>query len=187
MPVLSGLLQTCLETALVAACGIAIFEGARRLAGVGFGRLAALMLAIGLLLPVFEGGASLRYAAGVQLLAHEMPAMNANEPPGGWEKAALTPQERTARSTNAAQLNFLLSGKLMPFIDANGQRVAFAPSQQDLLDHDGLVRGQKGAEDVASQFQDRGVRLLAGAAAFLVLGLLTGWVQRRRPAGADRR
>jgi hypothetical protein len=178
----TGWIETCLEAALIAVAFIAVFEGARRLARDGFRRWPALALAIGLLVPVLEGSASLRYAANVQLLTREMPAMNAAEPAGGWEKAALTPEERTARSANAAQINFLLSGKLGEVLDANGNRVRFVPSQQDLQDREGLVRGQKGAEDASQQFQERGVRLLASCAAFLVFGGLFGFFQRRRLA-----
>jgi len=175
-----GLIETCLEAALIALAMIATYEGARRLAHDGFGRAPALMLAIGLLVPVVEGGASLRYAASVHLLAREMPSMNAAEPAGGWEKAPMTPDERTLRSSNAAQINFLLSGKLVQFVDPSGKRTTFVPNQQDLQDRDGLVRGQRGAEDASQQFQERGVRLLSGAVAFMVLGGLIGFFQRRR-------
>jgi len=175
-----GLIETCLEAALIAAAMIATYEGARRLTRDGFGRAPALMLAIGLLAPVVEGGASLRYSASVHLLAGEMPSMNAAEPAGGWEKAAMTPDERALRSSNAARINFLLSGRLVQFVDLAGKRSTFVPNQQDLQDRDSLVRGQRSTESASQHFQERGVQLLSSAAAFMVLGGLIGLFQRRR-------
>lgn len=181
MSVWPGWISTCIEALLLAAACVAIYEGARRLFLSGFMRLSALMLAVGLLVPVVEGGASLNYATGVQSLTREMPALSAAEPAGGWEKAPMTPQERTDRSTNAAQINFLLSGKLGSLIDATGHRVPFVPTPQALQERESLLRGQKGAEDTAEQFHDRGVRLLASATAFMLIGALVGRLQRRRP------
>jgi hypothetical protein len=178
----TGWIETCLEAALIAAAFIAVFEGARRLSRDKFARVPALMLAIGLLVPVAEGSASLKYSANVRALTREMPSMNAVEPAGGWEKAPMTPEVRTARSTNAAQINYLLTGKRGQLIDASGQRVSFVPSDQDLQDREGLVRGQRGAEDASQQFLERGVRLLASATFYMLFGWLVGLFQRRRLA-----
>ena len=177
-----GWIEPSVEAALAALACLVIFEGARRLARGGFTPLAAMMLAVGLLAPVVEGGASLRLAERVRLLVREMPAMNAGEPAGGWEKAALSPEERTRRSTEAAQINYRVSGHVGEVMDAGGKRMPFVPAVQDLRDREDLVRGQKGAEDAAGQFGERGVRLLASSASFLVFGVLAGLFQRRRAA-----
>ena len=177
---LSGLIQPCFEAALFAFALIAVYEGARRIAAQGVARVAAALLVVGLAAPVYEGVTSLRYASYVhvqtQMLAHE----HADEPPGGWEKAPLTAEQRSTLSRNAAQINFRVSGRLGEWIDADGKRVAFVPAKEDLDSRDGLVRGQKGAEDVGSQCAERGVQLLASAIAFLAIGAVVGAFQRRR-------
>lgn len=182
MPDWTGWAEMCLEAVIIAASFIAVYEGARRLAADGFSRAAALMLALGVLAPAVEGSASVRLASGVQMLTRAMPSASAAEPAGGWEKAPMTPEERTARSTSAAEMEYLLSGRRGEVIDARGARVLFVPTQQDLHDRDELVRGQKGAEDAGQQFLERGVRLLATGTSVLLLGALAGFFQRRHRA-----
>jgi hypothetical protein len=182
----TGWIEVCLESALLALSFAAVFEGARRLVAQGPSRAVALVLAIAMAVPVYEGWASLRLSRTLTLLARQPAAMQASEPPGGWEKAAMSPTERTAVSTNAAALNFRLTGKRGQVIDADGNRVRFQPSDDDLAGRDSLVHGQKGTEDAASQFLERGVRLLASTAAFLLVGLGLGAWQRRRPGAPAR-
>ena len=182
MPDWTGLIELCLESALLALAFTGLYEGARRLVALGFMRWTALLLAVGLVIPAYEGWASLRLSRTLVLLARQPAAMQAAEPPGGWEKAALPAAERSKASLDAAALNFRLTGKRGSVLDADGKRSTFQPSDQDLSDRDSLVHGQKGTEDAATQFFDRGVRLLACTAAFLVIGCAVGLVQRRRAA-----
>jgi hypothetical protein len=176
----TGWVEIVLESALLSLSFAAVFEGVRRLVSQGPTRGVALMLAIALAVPVYEGWSSLRLSNTLSLLAHQPATMQASEPPGGWEKTAMSPAERTAVSTNAAALNFRLTGKRGQVIDADGNRVRFQPTDDDLAGRDSLVHGQKGTEDASAQFLERGVRLLASAAVFLLAGLALGARQRRR-------
>ena len=176
----TGWIEICLESALLALSFAAVFEGARRLAAQGATRGVALLLAVALAVPVYEGWSSFRLSRTLTALARQPAAMQAAEPAGGWEKAALSPADRTAVSTNAAAINFLVTGRRGQVIAADGQRVRFQPSDDDLAGRDNLVKGQKGTEDAASQFLERGVRLMTNAAVFLLVGVLVGVFQRRR-------
>lgn len=169
-----------MESALFALAFAVVFDGARRLVAGGVSRWTALALAVALLVPFYEGYASLRLSTQLRVLSHAWASMGVAEPAGGWEQAPLSAEERTQKSTRAAELNFRVSGKHGQFIDASGKRVAFQPRDEDQSDRDSLVHDQKGTEDAAGQFFDRGVRLLASAASFLLLGLLAGAFQRRR-------
>jgi len=182
MPDWTGLIELCLEAALLALAFAALYEGARRLAALGFTRWTALLLAVGLAILAYEGWASLRLSRTLVLLSRQPAAMQAAEPPGGWERAPLSAAERSKASLNAAALNFRLTGKRGSVLDADGNRVPFQPSDQDLSDRDSLVHGQKGTEDAATQFFERGVRLLACAAALLAIGGAVGFTQRHRAA-----
>lgn len=169
-----------LETALLAVAFIAIYEGARRVAANGLTRWPSLVLAVALVLPVYEGAASVAVPARVRAQKVEQASMRAPEPPGGWEKMPGTPEQRTQLSTNAATINYLVTGRPGEFIDAAGQRVAFIPTPQQLQTREALVRDEKGAEDTGEHFLERGQRLFATAFVSLALGAVVGVVQRRR-------
>ncbi len=175
-----GWIELLLETALLAIAFIAVYEGARRLALNGLTRWASLMLAAGLVLPVYEGGVSLTVPARVRQQVADQSAMRAPEPPGGWEKMPGTPEQRTALSSNAAAINYFVTGTPGPFIDASGNRVVLVPTAQQIQTREAIVRDQKGAEDTGDQFFERGVRLFTTAAVSMLLGLMVGFVQRRR-------
>lgn len=175
-------IETCLESALLALCFAAVFEAARRLAAQGATRAVALLVALALAVPVYEGWSSLRLSRTLLALAQQPATMQAAEPAGGWEKAALAPADRTALSANAAAINFLVTGRVGQVIDADGKRVRFQPSDEDLAGRDKLVRDQKGIEERARQFVERGLRLMTSAAMFLLAGGLLGLFQRRRGA-----
>jgi hypothetical protein len=173
-------MELSLEALVFAVASVAVYEGSRRLLSEGVGRMGLLLLVLGLVPPVFEGLSSLRLAGTVRVLSREMSSMNVGEPAGGWEKAPIPPEERTARSRRGAQIDYLLTGKPGTFVDAAGQRVPFVPGVQDLRDREGLVVGRKAAEDTGARFDERGTRLLAGACALMLCGAVVGFAQRRR-------
>jgi hypothetical protein len=173
-----GWLEILVDAALLAGAFTAIYDGARRLARGSVSRWPALMLAVGLVIPVYEASASLKVPGRVRMQSLEQASMRAAEPPGGWEKAQMSPEERTTLSTNAATINFLVLGKRGEFIDASGHRVPFNPSQEQIRTRETLVRDEKGAEDTGQQFYERGVRLFANAFLFMIIGLAVGWRQR---------
>jgi hypothetical protein len=174
-----GWLEIAVEQVVLAAAFVMTYEGARRLAGRGFARWPALMLAVGLLIPVLEASASLLVPDRVRRQAVEQASMRAAEPPGGWEKAALSPADRTALSTNAAMINYLVLGRRGEVIDAAGHRVPFNPTQEQIQARESLVRDEKGAQDTGQQFFERGVRLFTDAAAAMLLGIGVGLGMRR--------
>ncbi|MET0382131.1 MAG: hypothetical protein ABW032_01785 [Burkholderiaceae bacterium] len=175
-----GWIETILGTTVLAVAFIATYEGARRIARGGLSRWPSAMLALGLLLPVYEAGASLKIPARVRLQAVEQQAMRASEPPGGWEKAPMSAEQRTRLSANAAMINYMVSGLRQPFIDPDGRRVPYTPTPQESQAREALVRDQKGAEDTGAQFFERGVRLFVTALVSMLAGLAVGGLQRRR-------
>ncbi len=179
-----GWLETMLEAALMAIAFIAIYEGARRLVAQGLTRWPAFVLAIALVVPVYEASASLKMPGRVRQQKIEQASMRAAEPPGGWEKAPMSPADRTALSANAAMINFMVSGTRQQFIDAAGNRVAFNPTQEQQRLREGLVRDEKGAEDNGQQLFAHGVRLFTSATVFMLGGLVVGLFQRRRRRAA---
>ena len=171
------------EAVVFAVAFVVVYEGCRRLARTGISRGPALMVAVALIPPVWEASMSLRVMKSVRMLQSQefaAVALHGHEPDGGWEKAALSPEERTAQSTEAATINYLFQGRLVPFIDANGARVPFNPTQELIRNREQFVRDEKGAEDSGRGAYERGVKLFAYAAVFMLAGLLVGWRQRDR-------
>jgi hypothetical protein len=178
-----GWLELVAEEALLVVAFLVVFEGCRRLARHGFSRRSGLMVAIALILPVWEASMSLRLIRSVQLLqAEKMAAVNLHgrEPAGGWEKAAPTPEARTALSIEAATIGYVFQGVRSDVIDAGGARVPFVPTLEQGRAREQFVRDEKGAEASAQSAFERGVRLFIGTACFMLAGLVVGWRQRTR-------
>jgi hypothetical protein len=178
-----GWLELVAEEALLVVAFLVIFAGCRRLVRQGFSRRPALMVAIALILPVWEASLSMKLIRSVQLLqAEKMAALNLHgrEPAGGWEKAALTPEARAAMSAEVATVNYVFSGSRSDVIDASGARVPFVPTLEQARAREQFVRDEKGAEASAQSAFERGVRLFIGTAGFMLAGLVVGWRQRAR-------
>lgn len=179
----TGWLELVAEQAVLAVALLVVFDGCRRLARDGFSRRAALMVALGLLLPVADAAMSLRLVKSVQALQVEKMAavaLHGREPAGGWENAASSPQARSALSEQAATVAYLFQGQHIDVLDAAGARTPFAPAPDQERAREQFVRDEKGAEDSARSAWEYGVRLFAGAAAFMLAGVATGARQRRR-------
>ena len=180
-----GWLELVAEEALLVVAFLVIFEGCRRLVRQGFARRPALMVAIALILPVWEASMSLKLIRSVQLLQAEKMAavsLHGREPAGGWDKAPLTPQARAAASAEVATIAYVFQGDRRDVIDASGARVPFVPTLEQGRAREQFVRDEKGAEASAQSAFERGVRLFIGTAGFLLAGLVVGWRQRARPA-----
>jgi hypothetical protein len=67
----TGWLELVAEEALLVLAFLVVFDGCRRLVRDGFARRAALMVALGLLLPVADAALSLRLVKSVQQLQAE--------------------------------------------------------------------------------------------------------------------
>jgi hypothetical protein len=171
------------EQALVAVALLVVFEGCRRLARDGMSRGPALMVAIGLLVPVGDAWLSMQLIQQVRSLqATKMltVAVRGREPAGGWEKAASTPEARTLASMQAAHTAYLFQGERRSVVDLSGARVPYQPSVDEMNEREQLVRNEKGAESTALLSWERGIRLLIEAAVFMAAGLALGWRARRR-------
>lgn len=183
-----GWTELVVEELLLVVAFLVAFDGVRRLMRDGMARGPALAVAIALVLPVWEGGASLNLIRQVRLLqSQKMAALYANgrEPAGGWEKMALSPADRTAVSTAVATMNYKYLGRRTELVDEQGRRVVFDPTPQQTLDREQVLRDEKGAEDSARSAYERGMRLFLSTLGFLMAGLIMGWRQRTRikPSG----
>jgi hypothetical protein len=179
----NGWLKLVAEEVLLVIAFAVVLEGCRRLMRDGVSRAPALMVALGLILPVWEASASLHLIKDVaRLQAEKMARLNIylHEPGGGWEKADLTPEQRTGMSTMVAGINFKFFGRYVDVIDAQGKRVAFEPPREMVAEREQIVRNEKGAEDAATAAFDRGTHLFISAAGFMLVGLAVGWRQRLR-------
>jgi len=180
---LMGWLVLVAEEVLLVVALLLVFEGCRRLARDGFSRVPALMVAMALILPVVEASLSLKLVKSVDLLqAQKLAALNlhGSEPAGGWEKAPLSPEERTAASVQVAVVNFVFLGRRVDVVNAQGTRVAFTPWASLDQSRERFLLDEKGAADAARSAYERGARLFIGTAGFLLVGLVVGWRQRVR-------
>ena len=179
----NGWLELVAEEALVAVAFLVVFEGCRRLVRDGFSRRAALMVAIGLILPVADAWQSVRVIQQVGALRADKLAaiaLHGREPAGGWEKAASSPEARSTLSLQAATVAYMFEGVRTEVLDAQGTRVPFAPSADQERAREQFVRDEKGAEVSARSSFDHGIRLFVAAVIFMLVGLIVGWRQRGR-------
>ncbi|HEY8976725.1 MAG TPA: hypothetical protein VIN75_21095 [Burkholderiaceae bacterium] len=176
-------LELVAEEALVGIALLVVFAGCRRLARDGMSRTPALMVALGLVLPVGDAWLNMSVIKQVRTLQVEKMAqigLHGREPAGGWEKAASSPEARTLASTEAARIAYLFQGDHADVVQASGTRTPFQPSADEMRAREQFVRSEKGAESAALSSWDRGIRLLAEAAVFMLAGLAVGWRGRRR-------
>jgi hypothetical protein len=180
-----GWLELVGEEAVLAVALLMVFEGCRRLARQGMSSRSALMVAIGLILPVADAGLNVRVIGSVRALqADKMAALglHGREPAGGWEKAASTPEARSALSLQAATVAYMFDGEHIAVLDPNGARVPFVAAPDQERAREQFVRDEKAAEVSAQAAWDRGMRLFVAAAAFMIAGLAVGLRQRARHA-----
>ncbi len=178
-----GWTELVVEELLLVVAFLVVFDGCRRLVREGFARGPALAVAIALVLPVWEGTASLNLIRSVRLMQTQKLAMlyvNGREPAGGWEKTNLSPADRAAVSAAVATMNYKYLGKRTELLDEQGHRMVFNPTQEQTQAREQILRDEKGAEDGAEAAYERGVRLFLESAGFIVAGLLVGLRQRRR-------
>ena len=179
----TGWLELVAEEAVLVIALLVVFDGCRRLVRDGFSRRAALMVAIGLVLPVADAAMSLRLVKSVQRLQAEKMAavaLHGREPVGGWEKAASSPEARSALSEQAATVAYLFQGERDDVLGPTGARTRFAPAPDQERAREQFVRDEKGAEDSARSSFEHGLRLFIEAAAFMLAGAVVGWRQRSR-------
>ncbi len=180
----TGWLELIAEQALLVAALLVVFEGCRRLVRDGMTRRAALMVAIGLIPPVADAWVSLDVVKSVRSLQGDKMAavaLHGREPAGGWEKAASSPEERTALSYQAATVAYRFEGKHIAVIDAQGARVPFVPANDQEQAREQFLHDEDAAESSAQASYEHGMRLYVEAAAFMLAGVVVGWRRRPRP------
>jgi hypothetical protein len=128
---------------LICALGFVIailscYEALRAIAGKGVNRRALLMLACGVLAATIQIGTSIFLYSSSVRLAVQMRGVPLVEPAKGWE-VGQTPKEITDKSRLLAWHTFSTSGTLIEYVDLNGKKVLFTPSQQDINDREALV------------------------------------------------
>ena len=112
-----GWLELVAEQAVLAVALLVVFTGCRRIARDGLTRGAAAMVAVALVVPVADAWLSLNVMKSVQALqADKMAAiaLHGREPAGGWEKAASSPEARSAMSSDAATVAYLFGHEFEP-------------------------------------------------------------------------
>ncbi len=179
----TGWLELVAEAAVLVIAFLVVFDGCRRLARDGFSRRAALMVALGLLLPAADAAMSMRLVKSVQRLQAEKlaaVALHGREPAGGWEKAAPSAEARADLSAQAATVAYLFQGDRIDVLDARGVRAPFVPAPDQEHAREQFVRDEKGAEDSARAGFEHGMRVFITAAAFMLAGIAVGWRQQRR-------
>lgn len=177
-----GWLELVAEEAVLVVAFLVVFDGCRRLARNRFSRRAALMVALGLLLPVADAALSMRLVRSVQRLQSEKlaaVALHGREPAGGWAAAASSPEARSALSEQAATVAYLFQGQHIEVLDPAGARLRFVPAPDQERAREQFVRDEKGAEDTARSGFEHGMRLFIAAVVFMMAGVVVGWRQRR--------
>ena len=178
-----GWLELVAEQAVLAVALLVVFTGCRRIARDGLTRGAAAMVAVALVVPVADAWLSLNVMKSVQALQDDKMAaiaLHGREPAGGWEKAASSPEARSAMSSDAATVAYLFEGRRAEVLAADGSRAPFVPSPAQAQAREKFVSDEKGAEVSAQAAWERGMRLLVETAIFMLAGLAMGVRARRR-------
>jgi hypothetical protein len=179
-PELTGWFLTLLQAAVVALALVLVFEGTRRFAAQGFGRMSAVLVIVGLLVTVGQAGSDLYVSSRLRLLLTTFPAVAPAEPAGGWEKSTLPPAERAERSLEAARLTFQVTGRIIETVDAAGTRQPYAPTAQELRSREQMVLGFDRTEANATRLSAEAWRELVAVIVFMGAGWILG---RRRGSG----
>jgi hypothetical protein len=178
-----GWLELVAEQAALAVALLVAFAGCRRIARDGLTRGGAAMVAIALVVPVADAWLNLNVMKSVQALQSDKMAavaLHGREPAGGWEKAASSPEARSAMSTDAATVAYLFEGTRAEVLAADGSRVRFVPSPAQAQAREKFVGDEKGAEVSARASWERGIRLFIETAVFMLAGFALGVRARRR-------
>jgi hypothetical protein len=178
---LTSWLLSLLVAVAVAVALVCVYEGMRRFAAQGFGRTTALLLIVGLLGAVGHAASDLYVGARLRQLVATFPTVGQAEPPEGWEKSSLSPEEKTRRSLENAQLTFQVTGRIVDLVDAAGTRQPFVPTQQDLQGREQMVLGFDRTEANADRLAGEAWRQLVAVIVFMGAGWMVGARARRTP------
>jgi hypothetical protein len=143
---------------------VCVFDGARRIAGGHAGRGRGGRLAVGVAIVAILGGyAFWQHRMFLDVAAAHRQQPPARELPADWGKK-VSPAKREALSQGIARQVFVDSGKLTQYVEASGQRKAYAPGQDELKRREAAVLA-------AARVEQRAASSLVEAVLWLVLGL----------------
>lgn len=166
-------LDLAMKLTLVPLATLAMYEGAKQLASVGFGWKQGVLLVLG---AAFLGSEAALLAWSGPSITRSLEALHAGPllQPSKEQIAQLPPAEREIKSLMLAGINYQSKGVLTVYYTSSGSEVLYAPSQVDITHREkqreeiGLIRGR--LESITTQ-----VYVLAFAALVsLVAGLVVG-------------
>ena len=171
---MNTLLSQVLDYAVEAAALCSLFYGALLLAERRSGKLAIFILAFGLLVSVghiFKDIWTPSFMSKQTALLHRE-QLPVREVPAGWGKD-MSPEQRV-RSIILARNAFTDHGKLIDYVDASGNRVRFAPTEEDIHGRDTLLILTAQFDDTLSCLAMLKFHWITIAIASLVLGYCFG-------------
>jgi hypothetical protein len=172
-------LDLMLRLTSVPVATLAMYEGAKQLASIGFGWRQVTLLLLG---AAFLGGDAALLARTSASITRSLEALNAGPIRQVTKEqiAHLPPAEREIKSRMIAGINYGSKGVLTVYYTASGSEVLYAPSQAEITIREkqgeeiGLIRGR-----LASIFTQIYVVGFAGLAA-AIAGLIVGSCLRRQ-------
>ena len=175
-------LDFSMKLILVPLATLAMYEGVKQLASIGFGWKQGALIVLG---AAFLGGEAALLAWGGPSITRSLEMLDGNPllfQPSKKQIAQLPPDERETKSRMLAAINYQSKGVLTVYYTSSGSEVLYVPSQLEITDREkqreeiGLIRGR--LESITTQ-----VYVLAFAAlASLVAGLLVGRSLAKRSA-----
>ena len=174
-------LDFSMKLLLVPLATLAMYEGVKQLASVGFGWKQGALIVLG---AASLGGEAALLAWKGPLIMRSLDLLQSGPllQPSKEQVAQLPPDERETKSRMLAAINYQSKGVLTVYYTSSGSEVLYVPSQVEITDREkqreeiGLIRGR--FESITTQ-----VYVLAFAAlASLVAGLLVGRSLAKRSA-----
>lgn len=158
---------------------VVAFDGARRLAGSGLGRRAAVELGTAALASVLFGSIYFWvYRTEVQLIR----AFEGNpyvQLPADWAKDK-TAEARARGSRAYASAAFMGQGLLLDYVDSSGRWVRFQPSPQDIAERESAIVVRTRLEERAKVFRGLALQWWLGVAIAAAMGFLFGRDDKKR-------
>ena len=170
---MQGWLDFVMHWTLVPLATLAVYEGAKQLARVGFGWKQGALLVLG---TAFLVGNAAFLAWGAASITRSLEAFHAwpLRQPSKEQIAQLPPTEREAKSRMLAGINYQTNGVLTVYYTSSGSEVLYAPSQAEITQRE-KMREEIGLTHGRLESLNAQVYVFAFAAlASLVAGVVVG-------------
>ena len=163
---------------------LCLFDGTRRLAsGQPGGRGPRLAVGVAIV-AILAGYAYWQHQGYVELAMLHRQQPPARELPADWGKK-VSPAKREALSQGVARRAFVETGTLTQYVDASGQRRAFAPAQDDVKKREAAVIAAARAEHKAANSMLEAILWGVLGLSALVFGLLFAFEPAPKPAETE--